>query len=176
MGMNWTSDELLRSFSYFLHADRHLAHAFLRYLSAMWHFRLRSRYHLTIRKKLETFGEHIRKRRLELRLLQSDVAQLLLADKTSVFNWENNRTMPQVRHIPKIIGFLGYNPLPTARSLSEKLMAARRTLGLSQRAMAKRLGIDPGTLQAWESGRRCPSKKLQRIIDDFLKSREPDLD
>jgi len=55
-------------------------------------------------------------------------------------------------------------------------MAARRTLGLSQRAMAKVLGIDPGTLQAWESGTRCPSKKVQRIIGDFLKSREPDLD
>ena len=127
-------------------------------------------------KKLETLGEHIRKRRLELRLLQSDVAQLLLADKTSVFNWENNRTAPQVHHIPKIINFLGYNPLPAARSLSEKLMAARRTLGLSRRAMAKPLGIDPGTLRAWASGTRCPSKKLQRIIDDFLKSREPDLD
>ena len=114
---------------------------------------------------------------MELRLLQSDVAQLLLADKTSVFNWENNRTTPQVHHIPKIIDFLGYNPLPVAGSLSEKLKAARRTLGLSQRAMAKRLGIDPGTLQAWESGKgRCPSKKLQRIIDDFLKARELDLD
>src|SRR5207249_5241069 len=126
-------------------------------------------------KKLETFGEHIRKRRLGLRLLQSDVAQLLLADKTSVFNWENNRTMPQVRHIPKIIDFLGYNPLPAARSFSEKLRAVRRTLGLSQRAMAKRLGIDPGTLQAWESGRRRPSKKLQRIVDR-LTSREPGVD
>lgn len=100
----------------------------------------------------------------------------MLADKTSVFNWENNRTAPQVHHIPKIINFLGYNPLPAARSLSEKLMAARRTLGLSRRAMAKPLGIDPGTLRAWASGTRCPSKKLQRIIDDFLKSRELDLD
>ena len=113
---------------------------------------------------------------MELRLLQSDVAQSLRADKTSIFNWENNRTAPQVHHIPKIIDFLGYNPLPAARSLSEKLMAARRTLGLSQRAMAKRLGIDPGTLQAWESERRCPSKKLQRIIAGFLKFREPDFD
>jgi len=39
------------------------------------------------------------------------------------------------------------------------LMAARRTLGLSQKAMAKRLGIDPGTLQAWESGKAMPIKE-----------------
>ena len=93
----------------------------------------------------------------------------MLADKTSVFNWENNRTAPQVHHIPKIINFLGYNPLPAVRSLSEKLMAARRTLGLSQRAMAKRLGVDPTTLARWEKGIGKQSRKQLEITNSVIR-------
>jgi len=60
---------------------------------------------------------------------------------------------PYERYIPDIIRFLGYNPLPEPQSLREKLIYTRKLLGLSQEALAKRLGVDPTTLRRWERGK-----------------------
>lgn len=38
--------------------------------------------------------------------------------------------------MPKILGFLGYGPFPSARTLSERLLATWRLLGWSIRAAA----------------------------------------
>jgi DNA-binding XRE family transcriptional regulator len=60
----------------------------------------------------QTVGDHIRKQRLGLKMLQKDVAEQIGVDKTSVFNWEANTSRPEIRYMPAIIRFLGYNPLP----------------------------------------------------------------
>jgi len=92
-------------------------------------------------------------------------------DETTIYNWERNANSPQVHQLPGVIRFLGYYPYPAAGSLIERLTAVRKTLGLSQKLMAKRLGIDSGTLRTWEKGKRRLSRKLSRIIADFLSSR-----
>jgi len=120
-------------------------------------------------KKLETLGDHIRKRRLDLGLFQKEVAEKIGVDETTIYNWERNATNPPNRHIPRIIEFLGCNPLPNPNTLAEKLIMARKTLGLSQKAMAKRLGIDPTTLERWEAGKSNPSAKSFAIVRLFLK-------
>jgi site-specific DNA recombinase len=104
----------------------------------------------------QTVGDHIRKRRLGLKLLQKDVAKPIGVDKTSVFNWEGNRSSPEIRYMPAIIRFLGYNPLPAAHTFSEQLVRQRTSLGLSQTESAERLGVDPSTLAKWEQGKREP--------------------
>ena len=71
--------------------------------------------------RLKTIGDHIRKRRLGLKMLQKDVAEQLGVDETSVFNWEANAAVPEIRYMPAIIRFLGYNPLPAASTLAEQL-------------------------------------------------------
>jgi DNA-binding XRE family transcriptional regulator len=55
---------------------------------------------------LKTLGDYLRKRRLDLRLLQRQAAQKLGADKASVHNWETNRTSPSLSLVPKIIDFI----------------------------------------------------------------------
>ncbi|OGQ13087.1 MAG: hypothetical protein A2026_07180 [Deltaproteobacteria bacterium RBG_19FT_COMBO_46_12] len=60
---------------------------------------------------LETIGDHIRKRRMDLKLTQKEVAEKLGVDKTAIQFWENNRVKPSLGNIPKIIEFLGYDPL-----------------------------------------------------------------
>ena len=70
--------------------------------------------------------------------------------------------------MPAIIQFLGYNPLPTASSLPERLATARRALGLSQRKMAVKLGVDPATLMGWEAGRHQPNEKRLDLIGRIL--------
>ena len=62
--------------------------------------------------QLNTVGDHLRRRRLTLKLFQKQVAEQLGVDKTSVYNWETNRTKPDVEYMPSIIRFLGYNPCP----------------------------------------------------------------
>jgi len=116
----------------------------------------------------QTVGYHIRKRRLGLKLLQKDVAEQLGVDKTSVFNWEANTANPEIRYMPAIIRFLGYNPLPAANTLAEQLVRQRTSLGLSQKESAERLGVDPGTLAKWERGEREPAGRFLDLVKRFL--------
>jgi DNA-binding XRE family transcriptional regulator len=61
--------------------------------------------------KPATLGEHIKKRRLDLKLFQKDVARMIGVDDTSIWNWKNNQSKPVSRLAPKIWGFLGYCPV-----------------------------------------------------------------
>ncbi|RLG05747.1 MAG: transcriptional regulator [Thaumarchaeota archaeon] len=120
-------------------------------------------------KELKTLGDHLRKKRLELGLLQKDVAKILGVSQDTIYNWENNRTSPSLRSIPKIIEFLGYIPYDIqGLSPGEELRLLRRILGLSQEKLAKKLGIDPSTLWRWEKGKRKPPgdilENLKRAI------------
>ena len=65
-------------------------------------------------KEFKTLGDHIRKRRLDLRLFQEQVSEQIGVDEDTIFRWEGNKSKPQVQFIPAIIKFLGYNPLPIA--------------------------------------------------------------
>jgi transcriptional regulator with XRE-family HTH domain len=90
--------------------------------------------------------------RLDLGLIQKQVAEQIGVSEASIWNWECHESSPTARDIPAIIQFLGYNPLPAPTTLAEKLLAYRRAQGFTQRAMAKRLGIDPVTLSRIERG------------------------
>lgn len=118
--------------------------------------------------KPETIGDHIRGRRLGLKILQREVAEQIGVDTTSVFNWEASTARPEIRYMPAIIRFLGYNPLPEAKSPAGQLVRHRTTLGLSQKEAAQRLGIDPGTLARWERGERTPEGVLATRAERFL--------
>src|SRR5205807_7499294 len=97
-------------------------------------------------------GDHVRQRRLDLGLFQKQVAEQIGVDKTTVYNWECHKSSPQVHDMPGIIRFLGYNPLPPPNSFRERLVWIRQALGLSQKVMAERLGIDTTTLGRIERG------------------------
>ncbi|MHB1957493.1 MAG: helix-turn-helix domain-containing protein [Acidobacteriaceae bacterium] len=123
------------------------------------------------RNEINTLGDHIRKRRLDLKLLQKQVADQIGVHEQTITGWERNATVPEVRYMPAIIQFLGYNPLPAASSLPERLATTRRVLGLSQRKMAGKLGVDPATLMGWETGRHQPTGKSLDLIGRVLQSR-----
>ena len=56
--------------------------------------------------------------------------------------------------MPAIIAFLGYNPLPEAKTLAERLVRRRTTLGMSQKEAAARIGVDPATSARWQRRER----------------------
>ena len=118
---------------------------------------------------MKTLGDHLRKRRLDLNLLQRHIADRLGVDDTTVCNWESGRTAPQLRFIPRILAFLGYDPyVPSPQALGERIIAARRRLGLTQKGLAGLLDIDPGTVSRWERGKSLPSKNLLRRLSAYL--------
>lgn len=119
-----------------------------------------------------TLGDHLRNRRVALGFLhQKDVANFLKISKATVYNWENNRSSPSLYQIPKVIKFLGYYPNHTINeSLGERIFRARRALGMTQKELARRLGVDPGTLGYWEREEKKPWKEVKEKLKRFLDS------
>ena len=122
-------------------------------------------------KKLNTLGDHLRARRTDLRLFQSAVAELIGVHELTITNWENNATEPEVQYIPAIIQFLGYDPSATETPLPfpERLAAARRARGLTQKQLARKFSVDPTTIRDWENGLHEPSRKKSELIVAFLR-------
>ena len=100
-------------------------------------------------KELKTYGDHLRKKRLDLNLSQPQVAKIINVTTDSITNWELNRGKPILSLIPKIISFLGYIP-----SINENSIKSYRIQnGLSQKEFARILEIDPTTLSRIERGK-----------------------
>jgi transcriptional regulator with XRE-family HTH domain len=62
-----------------------------------------------------TIGDNLKNKRLQLRLSQLVLAQQLNVRVNTVANWEHRRSIPDICRLPKIIEFLGYDPLETGR-------------------------------------------------------------
>ena len=122
-----------------------------------------------IPKALNTWGDHIKKRRLELGLLQREVAERIGVNETSIYDWEKHRTGPMVHLIPKITQFLGYTPpLFNRETTGQKIVAYRHVRGMSQRALALTLNVDPTTLGRWERDESLPTGKLKLRLEPFF--------
>ncbi len=116
----------------------------------------------------ETVGEHIRKRRMDLCLLQRQVADEIGVHVYTLCLWELGRHEPEIRHWPGIIAFLGYDPTPEGRTVGERVRRLRRSLGLTQKRLAQKLGLDEHTVTNVERGRRCVHKRTREAIEGFL--------
>jgi DNA-binding XRE family transcriptional regulator len=58
-------------------------------------------------RQLSTLGDHLRKRRLDLGLLQKDVARRVGVKTPAVTAWELGQATPSAGYLPRIIRFLG---------------------------------------------------------------------
>jgi transcriptional regulator with XRE-family HTH domain len=56
---------------------------------------------------MKMLGSRLRRRRLDLGLLQRKVARAMGVRVETVRNWERNKTAPQGRFLARIIRFLG---------------------------------------------------------------------
>jgi transcriptional regulator with XRE-family HTH domain len=123
----------------------------------------------------QTLGEHLKKRRRQLCLLQREAAELMGVSTDTVVNWENDKTKPVAAQFRPVVTFLGYDPTPAPETLSERLKAKRRALGITFEQAAKFLGWDPATLTRYLNGtwRMPPSRSA--ILEVFLSARPEDL-
>lgn len=78
---------------------------------------------------------------MDLGLNHRKLARHLGVSRSSVENWGTNETEPARWLLPRINEFLGLPSPQAPLSLAERLTAHRRTLGLSQAAFARSLGV-----------------------------------
>jgi transcriptional regulator with XRE-family HTH domain len=103
-------------------------------------------------KEINTLRDHLLKRILDLDIEKREAAMRIGVRPQSLTNWLAGRSRPGLYLWPKVIEFLGYDPRPVPRNLGERLHRWRQERGISQEGMAKKLGVDPGTLSNWEKG------------------------
>jgi transcriptional regulator with XRE-family HTH domain len=117
-------------------------------------------------KILQTWDDHIKKRRLELRLYQAQVAEMIGVDECTVTNWEKNRTTPMLWTLPNVIEFLGYDPsVGEPTSPGGKLLQFRKYRGMTQKELAKQKGTDQSTLGGLERKRgKQNTSTLQKVV------------
>lgn len=120
-------------------------------------------------KEPKTLGEHLRNKRIELRLLQKDVALLFKVGEDCITNWENGRAIPQIQFYPYIISFLGFNPfISDTSTLGGKIKQYRYEHGLSHKALGKLLNVDATTVGAWEAEECNPHSETLKKIEKLF--------
>ena len=114
-----------------------------------------------------TLGDHLRRRRIELELYQKDIAARFGVTTSTVWNWENMGSV-DLRFIPRVINFLGYNPISQPEDLMGKLAWYKQLNGLSLERLGVEMGRDPEQLADRLSGRHIPSQRNRKKIELFL--------
>ena len=120
----------------------------------------------------KTLGQHLKKRRRELGLLQREAAIRLGVSTETVVNWETGRTEPVPAQFRPIVTFLGYDPTLEPQTLAERLAAKQRRLGASLAQVARYLGWDPGSLRRYLDGTWRLSPDRRDALEAFLNAED----
>ena len=100
-----------------------------------------------------------RQARVDAGYSRVELAAELGVTKQTVKSWEAGRRTPTSERLDTAAALLGVEPtMLNGRADSPRLdlQGLRETAGLSVRAAARRLGIDPKTLRRVEAGKRPP--------------------
>ncbi|MFC1855839.1 helix-turn-helix transcriptional regulator [Thermodesulfobacteriota bacterium] len=121
-------------------------------------------------KSLKTLGNHIRKKRIDLKLSQKAVSKIIGVQEETIWTWESNLFSPNLRCIPKIIDFLGYIPknAPIFKSIKNRITLYRTLRGITQRELAKEVGVNESTIIKWEKGKGWPTIEMKTRLKDFF--------
>lgn len=116
----------------------------------------------------KSLGEHLRKRRKELGLLQREAAAQMGVSAETIANWEKDRARPLAAQFRPVIAFLGYDPSPEPKTLAQRVEAKRRVLGVTFEQVADYLGWDAGTLTRYLNGTWRLSLERADALERFL--------
>jgi transcriptional regulator with XRE-family HTH domain len=96
-----------------------------------------------------------------------EVAEIIGVKKSTVWNWEHG-TEPELKHMPKIIEFLGYAPFECPEDPIGRLRYFKLVKGLSYEWLGQLMDREPEQLMDWLSGRVRPCRKNIQNIKSFL--------
>jgi len=119
----------------------------------------------------KTIGEHIRKRRVGLHLLQKSLAIRLGVNMETLKNWERGVEQPMIRHLPAVIAFLGFDPQPEPNDIPKRIAYARRRIGWTQEQLGKSLKTDAAAVRRFETGKSAVSPELLAKFQKHLGDR-----
>ena len=118
---------------------------------------------------MKTWGDHIKVRRLDLKLTKRQLSLRFNVSDVTIYLWERNKARLSLAQIPKIIEFLGRDPFEKkTENVGEKIREYRRIHGLTQNKLAERLGVDETTVAGWERDEHVPIKRLRDKLSYFL--------
>lgn len=100
----------------------------------------------------KTLGDYMRRRRMELRMLQKDVASFVGVSEDTITFWENNRTDPTAKYVSKIIQFIGIVPPIFPNTFAGQVKAYRYVRGMTHAQLGSLIGVNGSTVSAWEAG------------------------
>jgi transcriptional regulator with XRE-family HTH domain len=109
-------------------------------------------------------------RRLDLRLTQAHLAIQLGVHQDAIRHWEAGDLHPNVRHLPGVIKFLGYDPQPPAETLGQQIRRRRRAMGMSREECGRLLGVSRSALHHWENDLTVPTGRFADLVNDFLRA------
>lgn len=122
----------------------------------------------------QTIGNHLRNKRLLLKLRQYQVADILGVVTDTLRFWETRSVMPQWEYFPKIIEFLGYIPVPIdVTTVVGKIQLCCMLNGFSKVELCRNLGIGFPRFAAWEQGESEPSQKVKVELEGLLSNPKP---
>ena len=119
-----------------------------------------------------TLGDHIRVARLDRRLTQAQAAEQLGVTEGTVVNWELGHWGPDLRSIPTVLTWLGFDPRPRGETLPEQIRWLREGRGLSQQELARLLGADPSSVSLWEQGQTQPIRKYREVLARMIEGEQ----
>lgn len=121
--------------------------------------------------EFRTIGDHLRKRRLDLRLGAKEVARTFGVRRDTYYGWEYGRFNPRNHRFSQIIDFLGYTPGDLLQPFCGEILRKFRQLhGVNQKKLAAILGINHVTLYFLEHDKQRPSMEIyQRILSTTVR-------
>ena len=141
---------------------------------------------ISVPKEPTTIGGHLRRRRLQLQILQSEASVRLEVSTVTLSRWECDKVYPTWAHHSRLIEYLGYDPFaacglrdpysnetPGVASLSsatlgEHIRMRRLELKMTVKKCAQILKVDAKTMHGWEKHRHQPSAGQKERIMVFL--------
>lgn len=115
-----------------------------------------------------SIGEHIKKRRMDLKLLQREAADRMGISPTTLCYWESSGRRPEAHHLRAVHAFLGLDPYPAPDSMMTRLAAFRNRNAMSAEDLARILGIKSTTLARWERGATSPTGHYFKAVKTLL--------
>jgi transcriptional regulator with XRE-family HTH domain len=117
----------------------------------------------------QTIGDHIRRRRLELKLRQEDVARMIGVSCRTLTYWEIGLAEPHIEQGPNIIKFLGYHLEPFGtKTLGDQIKNYRFLHGLSCKALSRILDVNLSSIYSWEANEFMPKPSLLKRLNELL--------
>lgn len=117
----------------------------------------------------QTIGNHLRNRRVLLKLDQTQVAAKLEVNYRTYVFWENGDIVPRPSHYPAIIRFLGYLPFEIDRTtIAGKVRVCCLLKGVTKLQFSKMLGLEPRMLVKFERGKKALTHEVDKALNWML--------